>query len=177
MGNTKERPLRYWPDGTGLWDYARAATPEQVHGVALGLDFHGQASRTGAWIYEGLSADCEPEPNWRAWYPGTSAPDWWKVQGLDGIVRGIVHLEVVDPDETSLGYLWLRAYANKHPIIYCHQGLCEPAILVTPEMGTPLSTKEEVRQFMATMSSATFPGPFRQVDAADPKVFTDVFGG
>jgi hypothetical protein len=177
MGDTKDRSPRCWPDGTGLWDYARAATPEQVHGVALGLDFSRRANQTGAWIYEGLSADSESDPDWRAWYPGTTAPDWWKVQDRDGIVHGIVHLEVVDPDETTLGYLWLRAYSNNFPIIYCHQSLREPAILVTPEMGIPFSSKEEVRQFMAAVSSAPFPGPFRQVDAADPKTFTDVFGG
>ncbi len=177
MGDTKDRSPRCWPDGTGLGDYARAATPEQVHGVALGLDFNKRANRTEAWIYEGLHADIEPEPDWRAWYPGTTAPDWWKVQDLDGIVQGIVHLEVVDPDETTLGYLWLRAYANKFPIIYCHQSLREPAILVTPEIGLPSPSREEIRLFMAALSAAPFPGPFRQVDAKDPKTFTDVFGG
>lgn len=177
MGDTKVSSIKCWPDHTSLGDYARSATPEQVHGVALGLDFTRRANQTGSWIYEGLHADCEPEPVWRAWYPGTTAPDWWKVQDRDGSIRGNVHLELVDPDETTLGYLWLRAYANQFPIIYCRQGLGEPAILVTPEIGRPFSSKEEIQDFMAALSSTPFPGPFGQVDAADPKTFTDVFGG
>ena len=180
MRTDRNIPIRQWPQGTSLQDYIKAATPEELHAVAIGLEVGVSPIRQqGAGIYEGLPVGTAPDRNWRRWYPTKSAPDWWRVQDLQGEIQCLVHFVPLDAERPTLGHLWLRSVANGLPLIYCPKGSQMPAMLVTPQPGinTAIDDEVEAMKVITAINEAPWPEPFRQLDASDPRVFTDVFGG
>jgi len=85
----------------------------------------------------------------------------------------------LEAEEPTLGHLWLRAFANGLPLIYCPKGCQTPAVLVPPDVviNTTIDSEVEAMKVVSAINESPWPGPFRQVNTADPKVFTEVFGG
>jgi hypothetical protein len=170
-------PVSFWPDTTGLNDFRNASTPDEVHGVALGLG--ANLRRYKSSIYSRFPMDHEIPKEWSRWIPQCSAPDWWRVRNVDGEPLCLVHLEAIEAGDATLGYLWLRAHASGQPLLYCPHYHLQPAVWVTPDpgIGITVSDEAEVRRLVSSMNIAPWPGPFRQVDAADPCTFKELFGG
>lgn len=170
-----QSPAHLWPTRPGLVDFALAATPDEIHKVALGLDFD---ATPGPWLFEGLGLDHQPEPSWGRWYPGTSSPGWWRVLSMEGRPQRQVRFHGLLPaEDLTPGNLWLRALANGQPLVFCPQGLEGNGFVIAPELGIPWTDKEQVLGLAHALTEVGWPGVFPSFNPHEADCFRRVFGG
>jgi len=151
-----------------------ASTPAQIHAVALGLE--SRWSHT-PWFMEGLGLEVQPEPSWGRWYPGSSAPGWWRVLSESAELQRLVVLHRIElEDVVTPGLLWLRAMVNQQPLVWAPEGAMGSGYLVTPDIGLTLE-KELLLERMKILDQNGWHGAFSTLDVRDPEAISRAFGG
>ena len=163
--------MHIWPAKTGLQAYAKAATPQEIHAVALGLEFpwarHGRP-----WTF---SASIFPGTDVQSFIPGCRPPGAWKMLRVpDGEFVGEATLKVYE-EVPEVGVMWLQALASAYPVIYCPEGLAAPGVVIPPDLGIPWKTQADVQWIARSLESSSF--PFETIDVQDPAAISEVFGG
>ncbi|HLO67791.1 MAG TPA: hypothetical protein VK188_12275 [Holophaga sp.] len=140
------KPPIVWPRRTGLADYRRAATPAEIHAIALGLEATWQHD---PWMLDGVGLHVPPGPAWGPWYPGAAAPGWFRVlSGAGEPLRWVRRRSAPGPEAPTAGLLWLRAQVLGQPCLVAPEGVGGPGFLAAPgdldTLGSPASIRRRV---------------------------------
>lgn len=167
-------PLPIWPSTTRLADYRRATTPESIHAVALGLEAIWQHA---PWMLEGVGLHVPPSATWGPWYPGVSAPGWYRVlSGAGEPVRWVRRRPFPCPMAPTPGQLWLRAQVLGQPCLVAPEGVGGQGYRVTPEEEASLGSMDQVRRRVRTLDRHGW-SALPQVDPRDAGAVSEALGG
>jgi len=168
-----------WPKKTSLISYAKASTPEEIHAVALGLEWPWEKRSGKVWTLTFRSHfPTNRRKPIRPFIPGCRPPEAWSTYNLeDRTITGEVRFGL-HPQPLDLGLLWLETIAEGGQIIYCPQGEKAPGRLIRPDIGLyhPGMGKDDLQELARQVAEGGVE-IFEKIDILNGGAISQAFGG